>query len=185
MGNLKNWVWIGLSLFYSTTLWADALSVPPTPSPTCWAWNQPLPVNNQQVLHWERTTPNQYRDRAHVLGKIVQTLANRNGHVHFVIQIGHHSTDVIEIIYNEAFGYLPELELGMLVEACGDYITSTARSGPYPPSPVGAIIHWIHLNPPGNKHDPGYLIINNRLYGQDTSHAGQKNEHSPRSYQYP
>ena len=62
----------------------------------------------------------------------------------------------------------------MSIEACGDYITSTAQSGPYPPSPDGAILHWVHMNPAGRGHDAGFLAINGTLYGQDAANAGPK-----------
>ena len=146
-------------------------------APDCPAFGWPnhvqnLPINNPQVLHWERTTANQYQDRGHVSGPITEIFPDKNGHHHFSIQVGTNATDLIEVIYNEDFGALPDLQVGMTVEACGDYITSTAQSGPYPPSPDGAIIHWVHANPSGKGHPPGYLIVNGVLCGQDTAHAG-------------
>ena len=142
--------------------------------PDCLAGGLPLANNNVQVLQWKTNTNNQYRNRGHVSGPIEQIYPNINGHAHFEIQIGDTATDTLEVIYNESFGPLPELKTGMNIEACGDYITSTAQSGPYPPSPTGAIIHWIHRSPNLKKHDSGYLAIDGILYGQDAAHAGPK-----------
>lgn len=142
--------------------------------PDCLAYGRPLPVNNSQVLHWRRTTPNQFRERGHIQGTITQIFADKSGHDHFEIQIGKQVDDVVEVIYNQDFGALPEVRAGMTVEACGDYITATAQSGPYPPSPSGAIIHWVHMNPSGRGHDPGFLAIDGTLYGQDAENAGPR-----------
>jgi hypothetical protein len=72
--------------------------------------------------------------------------------------------DTIELVYNDSFGELPELRLGMDVEACGDYITSYAPSGPYPASPDGALVHWVHHNPHGS-HPDGYVVIDGKVFG--------------------
>lgn len=133
----------------------------------CPAYNFDLPVNNSQVLHWKRTTKNQFRERGHVSGVITEVYPNRNGHRHFSIRIGSYEQDTIEVIYNEDFGRLDKIEEGMRVKACGDYITSTAQSGPYPRSPDDAIIHWVHMNPADRGHLPGYLEINGKMYGQE------------------
>ncbi len=140
--------------------------------PPCRGYGYDLPVNNSQVLHWKRTTENQFRERAHVQGPILQlfSIGDRD-HVHFEIQLGKYSDETLEVIYNQDFGKLPPIHPGMQVEACGDYITSTAPSGPYPASPVGAIIHWIHMNPNNSKHDAGFLVIDGKLYGQDIEHV--------------
>ena len=149
-----------------------------TTIPDCLAGGLPLANNNVQVLQWKTSTNNQYRNRGHVTGTIEQVYPNKNGHAHFEIQMGETATDNLEVIYNESFGALPELKVGMNIEACGDYITSTAQSGPYPASPTGAIIHWIHRSPDLKKHDSGYLAIDGALYGQDAENAGPKH-HAP------
>jgi hypothetical protein len=158
-------------LFLSSALSSAALA---DQAPPCPAYGRNLPVNNRQVLHWKRTTENQFRERAHVEGRIVQIFPDRNDHEHFVIALGRNEEDVLEVIYNKDFGQLPTLREGMMVEACGDYITSTSRSGPYPASPAGAIIHWIHMNPKNRGHEPGFLMVEGRLYGDDASNAGPK-----------
>ena len=150
--------------------------------PACIAYNHPIPVNNSQVLHWKRTTSNQFQERGHIQGTLSVVYPDRNGHKHMQVQIGHalsastflNSEDVIEVIYNEDFGKLPKLQTGMVVEACGDYITSTAQSGPYPPSPDGAIVHWVHMNPSHVGHPAGYLVLDGVIYGQNVAGAGKK-----------
>ena len=108
------------------------------------------------------------------------------------MQIGDEVTEVIEVIYNEAFGDVEEdVKVGDQVEACGDYITSNAPSGPYPASPDGAILHWVHMAS-GSGHPNGYLRINGMLYGDEQpndrgpkhggghgSNQGQNNDNSP------
>jgi hypothetical protein len=154
--------------------WADDR---PLAAPECPAYGHDLPLNNEQVLHWKRTTNNQFQERAHVEGQIVRLFPDATGHHHFEIQIGHGGADTIEVIYNEDFGKLPPLRKGVEVEACGDYITAKAQSGPYPPSPAGAIVHWVHANPDGKGHPPGFLVVDGALCGQDTQNAGPGGHH--------
>ncbi len=133
-------------------------------TPECRDHQTVLPVDNAEVIHWKSTTPNQTLERAHVSGTIDRIYSKENGHEHFEIQIGPGSSDTIEVVYNISFGSLPELQVGMTVEACGDYITSNQATSQYPASPSGAIIHWIHRSN-SKKHDSGFLLINNVLYG--------------------
>jgi hypothetical protein len=138
-----------------------------------------LRVNNDEVLKWKTSTENQFHARGHVTGTIAKIYPDRNGHEHFSIKIGPNDTDTVEIIYNQSFGQMVEPRVGMPVEACGDYITSSAPSpGPagvtYPASPDGALIHWVHLAPPRSGHHSGYVMINGMLTGQDTAHAGPR-----------
>ncbi|MBY0471434.1 DUF3465 domain-containing protein [bacterium] len=136
-----------------------------TTPPPCLDKGKVLQIDNRQVLDWKVSTKNQFKARARVSGIIEEVYPNKNGHQHFSISIGNSPDDLLEVIYNEDFGLLPRLSVGMQVEACGDYITSTAQSGPYPPSPVGAIIHWVHMSPKPNKHESGYVLIDGNLYG--------------------
>jgi hypothetical protein len=141
-------------------------------SPDCLDRGTPLPVDNAKVIAWKSTTQNQFQARAHLQGPIKQVYPDHSGHHHFEIQLD--DADTIEIIFNEDFGAVPTLHAGMQVEACGDYITSIAQSGPYPASPDGAIVHWVHMSPNLSRHPSGYLVIDSVLYGQDISHAGPK-----------
>lgn len=140
--------------------------------PECLSYGHPghaLEINNDEVLHWKRTTDNQFRERAHIKGNVTHIFADHNGHHHFEIQIGKYTDDTIEVIYNEDFGQIPDPALGMTVEACGDYITSTGKSGPYPPSPDGAIVHWVHFAPNPDRHPSGFLVMDGEVCGQDGS----------------
>lgn len=148
------------AFLFSSAVYADNV-------PQCVAYGRELPVNNEQVLNWKRTTANQFQDRANVSGQVVRLFADRSSHAHFEIQIGPRQGDVLEVVYNLHFGAIPEVQLGMQVQACGDYITATAHTGKYPPSPSGAIIHWIHMNPKNRGHDHGWMMIDGVVYGND------------------
>jgi hypothetical protein len=137
-------------------------------SPDCLSDNgQNLPIDNQAVIGYEATSAESYLARAHVEGPIVNIYPDQTGHNHFEIQLG--DQNYLEVIYNMDFGTLPDLQIGMTVEACGDYITSRTQDGPYPPSPAGAIIHWVHENPSNHGHPSGFLMINGQQYGNDPS----------------
>ena len=127
------------------------------PVPSCMVNGANLPVNNQQVLNWKHTTANQFLARAHVQGTITQVYPDRNGHRHFAIRLDEVKSDTLEIVFNDAFGKVVDLRVGLTVEACGDYITSEAATSQYPASPDGAILHWVHANPKGQGHPSGYL----------------------------
>ena len=120
---------------------------------------------NDQVIAWKTSTPNQHLERGHVAGIIKEVYPDRNGHTHFSIKIGNGPKDTIEVIYNVEFGAIPNLATGMQVEACGDYITSTAATLQYQASPDDAIIHYIHKSTSRN-HRNGFLMINGALCGQ-------------------
>jgi len=135
--------------------------------------------NNAEVLGWKTSTENTFEARAHVQGHIVRIDPDRNDHKHFAIQIGPDSGDTVEIVYNEDFGSVPAPTLGLAVEACGDYITSSGpSSGPngevYPASPDGALVHWVHMAPGHSGHNSGYLVMGGVLTGQDPQHAGPR-----------
>lgn len=128
-------------------------------------------VDNEHVLNLKRTTKNQYKDRAHIKGVLVGILKDRQSHLHLDVYIGESRSGTgrdsdIEIIYNKAFGQVREnLRPGMEVTACGDFINAFKQAGRYPPSPAGAILHWVHMSPrPG--HQNGFMAIDGRLYGQ-------------------
>jgi hypothetical protein len=150
----------------------------------CMAGRQVMPINNQQVIAWKTNPsfPNAFKARANVEGVVWGILKDRNGHDHFIIQIGpNSSTDMLEVVYNQDFGGLPAIQKGMQVHACGDFIKSIAQTGPYPPSPAGAIVHWVHINPNGGGHEHGYLAIDNVMYGiqpdQSRPNPGQRRRH--------
>ena len=161
--NMKTQIYVAafaLMLAYSQAF-AGGASLPACLSDS----GEDLAVNNEQVLQWKISTPNQTLERAHVSGAFVQSYPDETGHNHFEIQIGPDSGDTLEVVSNIEFGALPELSPGDVIEACGDYITSDAATSQYPISPDDAIIHWIHQNPSGKGHPSGFLAINGVLYG--------------------
>ena len=93
-----------LALFFvaASSAYADQI-------PNCLSYGRPLPVNNDQVLHWMRTTANQFRERGHIQGTVTQVFADKTGHDHFEVQIGKNQGEAIEVIYNEDFGALPDI----------------------------------------------------------------------------
>ena len=133
--------------------------------PTCYDnRHQMLDINNLDVIEWKHNTPNQYHSRAHIHGSVAEIYGIMSGHMHFAVQLSDTTDEVIEVVYNQAFGELPHVVQGSVVEACGDYITSIAPSGPYPVSPAGAIVHWVHQSHNPN-HESGFLTIDGVQYG--------------------
>jgi len=132
-----------------------------------------MTVDNERVIKLKTTTRNQYKDRAYITGVLVGVLKERKTHLHLDVfigetQSGRGNESDIEIIHNKAFGSVPgnQLRPGMEVSACGDFINAFDQAGKYPPSPVGAIIHWTHMAPrPG--HEGGFIAVDGRLYGQN------------------
>jgi hypothetical protein len=126
----------------------------------------PLAVNNAHVLMLRESTQDQHKDRAFVQGVVTNVYADRTGHNHFAVNLDAHPAGDIELIYNQKFGVIPRVVPGMSIMACGDYITAGPRSRL--PSPMGAIIHWLHYNPgdrDGGKHPHGFIAINGKVYG--------------------
>ena len=174
MKNKLTFVVSGLVMIYSLQGLSQNYLESETVTPPCLSGGQELNVNNAAVLQWKTSTQNQYRNRGHIQGVLVRDFPDHSGHHHYEVQIGGNPKDLIEVIYNEQFGPVPAAQPGAQFEACGDYITSTAQSGPYPASPDGAIIHWIHKSPNLKKHDSGYLIVNGVVCGQNSAGAGPK-----------
>lgn len=166
------------SLTLSTVLFSVALSISAAfgadQIPPCMVKTQVLPVNNEQVLQWKTTTDNQFTARGHVVGSVTQVFPDRNHHNHFEIKIGKNSSDVIEVVYSQDFGSLPNIVPGMNIEACGDYITSSGPTPAYPASPSGALVHWVHRS--NGKHENGYVVINGKLYGYGHGALGSGND---------
>ncbi len=127
--------------------------------------------NNEQVLAWKTSTPNQYTDRGFITGTLVGVLLDKGSHLRLDVFVGPdrtggRNTD-IELVYNRAFGDVrSQLRPGMQVAACGDFINAFAPTGRYPASPVGAILHWIHKKMRGS-HPNGFMMIDGQLYGQE------------------
>ena len=138
--------------------------------PVCAGAPQP---NNDQVLQWKTSTRSGFTARAFIVGVLVAILTDQGAHLHLEVDLSNHGNgraEHLEVIYNKQFGEVPPLRLGMEVQACGDYITSTQVNNGYPPSPVGAIIHWIHMSPKPDRHPSGFLVIDGHLTGQNDPH---------------
>jgi hypothetical protein len=127
--------------------------------------------NNEEVIRWKKQTQNQYKDRALVIGTLVGVLLDRSSHLHLQIDLdpaqNRGNDDQIEIVYNKSFGAVPAQRPGVVVAACGDYITARDRSGNFPPSPVGAVVHWVHASNNEGKHAHGFLSVNGVVYGNE------------------
>jgi hypothetical protein len=133
----------------------------------------PMAPNNDKVVAWKKSTPNHFLNRGFVTGKIVGVKDNGT-HFHIEIAMDGEEDDYaghIEIVYNYDFGSIPNIPVGGTLVACGDYITST-QGGRYPPSPVGAIVHWVHMSPDPYRHASGFLAINGVLYGSQNPENG-------------
>ncbi len=133
--------------------------------PECKDHGQVMGVDNARVLNLKTTTQNAFLSRGYVSGPVNRIFPEKNGHQHYEIKLGDGADDVIEVVYNKAFGATPEPQDGMQIQACGDYITSYAPSGPYEASPSKAIIHWVHYNPKEKGHDHGFVVMSGGLYG--------------------
>jgi hypothetical protein len=159
MNRLRVFGFIFSLLFSFSALATEAL-------PNCMVGNKILLVNNAQISNWKRTTANQFLGRGHVRGRLSRVYPAKNRHAHFQIEFAGAARDTLEIVYNLDFGPLPQLAVGMEVEACGDYITSNAPTSKYPASPDGAIIHWVHRTT--GKHPSGYVALDGRVFGGAT-----------------
>jgi len=170
-------VWVSAAVAFANT---NGQVLPP---PDCMKGSQRLNVNNEQMLQVKLTQKNQYTDRGNLSGTVTRVFDDRNSHDHFEINIGSRAQDVVEIIYNKEFGPITvNIQPGMRVQACGDFINSFAPAGRYPASPSGAIIHWLHLNPRNQGKEHGYLSIDGRLYGYDWDFARQADENRRRQH---
>jgi len=133
--------------------------------PDCLENGKPIAVDNERVLSFKDTTQTGFLARAHVYGPIKRVFDERSSHARFEIVLGPEADDMLEVVYNKGFGALPALRSGMNVETCGDFINSEKQNGPYPPSPSGAIIHWVHKSNNPKKHASGYVVIDGKLFG--------------------
>jgi hypothetical protein len=154
----------------ATTAFADQ-------APDCLSAGNVLAVNNDQILNWKTTTKNSFESRAHISGVVVTVYPDASGHHHMSVRIGEQATDTVEVVYNEDFGSVPAYGPGSQIEACGDYITAFAQAGVFPPSPDGAVVHWIHQSPDLARHASGYLMIDGVLCGDLPESAGPKRRH--------
>jgi hypothetical protein len=160
--------------------WVDVPAVEETNLPTCLDKNRQAirGDNNAEVLRWKEQTKNQYKDRALISGVLVGVILDRKSHLHLEVNLtgDENSKDArehIEIVYNKSFGEVAAVSPGMKVQACGDYITSNEQSGPYKPSPMGAIVHWVHKSNTPDRHASGFLAIDGKVYGLEDEKGGR------------
>ncbi|QDK39767.1 hypothetical protein DOE51_11830 [Bdellovibrio sp. NC01] len=121
-----------------------------------------MQINNEQVIEWRSTQKPKFLGRAFIQGVIVSEIENRQGHVHFEVDLDKDlstTNDRVEVIYNIEFGNLPDYRAGDELIACGDFIVDSW-------SPMGAVVHWLHYNPKvKNKHEDGFIVIHGELAG--------------------
>ncbi len=135
------------------------------PNQHCYSGSDIIEIDNEQVVFWKKAEKNQFRARAHVYGKVSRVFGVRGGdHVHFEIQIGPATRDVLEVVYNTEFGRI-QVAPGMDAQVCGDFINAFERNGYYSASPSGAIIHWVHERRGASTHDEGFVILEDHLFG--------------------
>ncbi len=157
-------------------LFSLSFSLAALAAPPCLDGNREMPIDNDRVLELKRSTPNQFHARARIEGVVAALYRDTTNHDRFSVQIGPNRNDTIEIVYNQEFGALPyNMPTGAPVEVCGDFINSFERAGRYPPSPDGAIIHWVHASNNPQKHPHGYVILDGREYGGDSWGGGSRN----------
>ena len=142
--------------------WAD-------PAPPCLSADRKSALSNmnQQVYQWLMVDPSGQFHRALITGTITNLYGVQKGqeeHTHFAIDINGDQRGDVEVIYQDDFGALPPLKVGMQITACGDYKTEQM------PSSMHGFIHYVHSND-GERdngtcsHPDGYLMINNTVIG--------------------
>lgn len=130
--------------------------------PQCFDRKSRMDYNENQVLNWREFMENKFTARALVDGTLVRLMEDRQGHVHFEIDLDedlNSTDDRIEIVYNVKYGALPEYQPGDKIIACGDFVKDAF-------SPHKAVVHWLHVNPKkGGPHEDGFLAINGKVTG--------------------
>jgi hypothetical protein len=136
-------------LVLSTAAWAAP--TPPCPQAT----GAELPINNEQVLEWKKSTAQAVRSRVHIKGKAVQEKKSKAGS-RIAVKIGPDKKDVVEIFYHGKFSPRPNVKKGQEVQACGEFI--------FDGSSEFGIVHRVHAakNP---KILPGFLVVQGKVYG--------------------
>lgn len=147
---------IGVTLVTAQIALADSAS--------CSDHGKLISINNDQALQWRDHQSSGFKSRAFVQGTVDAVFPDHSGHRHFSLKIGPGLADHVEIIYNLSFGQMPVPTIGENAEACGDFIVATKSNGGFPPSPDGAIVHWVHRSP-NSGHENGFVILDGTKYG--------------------
>lgn len=142
-------------------------------TPVCLDFSDEISVDNVRALKFKAEQKNGALTRAYLQGKVISNPERQGSHDRFSISIGPKATDTVEVIYNKEFGAMPDVKVGEEVIVCGDFINSFAQTGRYPPSPDGAIIHWVHYNPGDRSaiHEHGFVQFGGDLVGFDQAPA--------------
>ena len=154
------------SLWTALFLTAAAAAAPSAfAAPACLDDNgQDVGINNDDIVNWEGSTRVNFSARGHIQGQLTEVLPDLSGHKHFNVQVGDSEDQVVEVIYEQQYGRLPTLQVGMSVEACGDYITVKPHSSGTTGYAHG-ILHWVHASD-NDSHPDGYVAIDGTVYGQ-------------------
>lgn len=145
---------IGLTTF--SQVWAKSCRVN--------GWS--LKYNERQVVRWKEN-PEAFSGRqAHIRGTVTRIYSGNHRHQRFQVQI-ENSQETIEFVYNTTGGRILDLAPDLKVEACGEFIDARMpRKNPngrdFPASEDGVIIHRLHED----KRKPGFLIVEEKVYGQ-------------------
>jgi hypothetical protein len=139
--------------------------------PPCLDHGTVLPADNARIVLLKKTAEVGKTIRAHASGRVSRVFPDQHNshgttHVHFEIRLDNQPdpSAVLEVVYSEDDGLMPNPAPGAQVEACGDFINASAPNGGYGASPSGAIIHWVHQTDTPN-HDAGFVVMDGVLYG--------------------
>lgn len=130
--------------------------------PSCMNKKVRLDIDNHQVINLRDFMEQGFKTRALVEGSLVVMMENRQGHTHLEIDLDQNLAtfdDRLEVIYNNNYGDLPNVQEGDKIIACGDFIVDKH-------SPHKAVIHWLHKSPNPKSHDHGFLAINGIIFGK-------------------
>jgi hypothetical protein len=167
------------ALFALLALTASTFSaLAATPPPCLDANGRTMALDNDAVLSLKKTAPLGKSIRARAGGKVTRLFPDKSNsggttHAHFEVSLDGTNEGVLEVVYSEDFGAMPDPAVGAYVETCGDFINAYANQNGYPPSPSKAIIHWVHRSNNEAKHKSGYVMLDNTLYGHGADRKGR------------
>lgn len=128
---------------------------------SCLDKKEPLQIDNNKAINIKLFQGHGFKTRAYLKGIAIQEIKKSQGHTHIEVDLNLSSEDnddQIELIFNNQYGVLPEIKGGEEIVMCGDYIVDHYSKNK-------AIIHWVHKSPNQKKHNHGFIIINNVVYG--------------------
>jgi hypothetical protein len=128
---------------------------------SCLDGKETLQIDNNKAVNIKLFQEHGFKTRAYLKGFAIKETENRQGHTHIEVDLNLSSEDnddQIELIFNNQYGDLPDIKGGEEVIMCGDYIVDHYSKNK-------AVIHWVHKSPNQKKHNHGFIIINNVVYG--------------------